>query len=128
MIRELGSEEAVNEAVRGEAGHWRGRSEKISELENEIVRLKKMTDTVDQNRSNKMFDSRLNSPEEFNLQARDNGDGSSRQENLSRQDLDESSTTPIVTPSIKSSSSLSTFHNQREMSLKLHEYRTVCQV
>jgi hypothetical protein len=125
LIRELGSEEAVAEAVRGEASRWRGRAEKISELEAEVVRLKKMADTsVDQNRSNKMFDSRLNSPEELNLQARDNGDGSSRQDSLSRQDFDDTSTTPFKS----SSSSLTTFHSQREMSLKLHEYRTVCQV
>ena len=87
MLREIGSEEGVDEALRGDSGQWRGRAQRITELEAEIVRLKKMATTDSSHHSNKMFDSRLNSPDEssnFSMQPRDNGDGSSRQENLSR--------------------------------------------
>ena len=70
-----------------------------------------------------MFESRLNSPDtdttNFSMQPRDNGDGSSRQESFSRQD--EPGSTPSLTP-IKISSS------QRDMAMKLHEYRIICQV
>ncbi len=79
MLREIGSEEGVEEALRGEASQWQGRGRRISELEAEVERLKKLS-----SHSNKMFDSRLNSPDDVSLQPRDNGDGSSRQENLSR--------------------------------------------
>ena len=76
--------------------------------------------------SNKMFESRLNSPDSettnFSMQPRDNGDGSSRQESFSRQD--EPGSTPSLTP-IKISSNAA---SQRDMAIKLHEYRTICQV
>ena len=51
--------------MKGNGGHWRGRAERIAELEAEIVRLKKVGESVEQNRSNKMFESRMNSPEEI---------------------------------------------------------------
>ena len=98
--------------MKGNGGQWRGRAEKISELEAEIVRLKKMSEGVEQNRSNKMFDSQLSSPEEVGqLQARDSGDGSSRQESLSRQDDNDASTSTTASfreslPSFKSTSKL----------------------
>jgi hypothetical protein len=69
LLRELGSDEAVQEAVRGNGGRWRGRAERIDNLEAEIVRLKKSTDGGDKNHSSKMFDSRINSlAEELLLQ------------------------------------------------------------
>ena len=79
LLREIGSEEGVEEALRGDASQWQGRGRRIAELEAEVERLKKLS-----SHSNKMFDSRLNSPDDFALQPRDHGDGSSRQENLSR--------------------------------------------
>ena len=106
-----------------EGGKWKGRAEKISDLELENSRLKKLVDSGDH--SNKMFESRLNSPDieptNFSMQPRDNGDGSSRQESFSRQD--EPGSTPSLTP-IKISSNAS----QRDMAIKLHEYRIICQV
>ena len=39
LLRELGSEEAVAEAVKGHGGQWRGRAERIGELEAELTHL-----------------------------------------------------------------------------------------
>ena len=136
LLRELGSDEAVSEAVKGNGGQWRGRAEKISELEAEIVRLKKMSEGVEQNRSNKMFDSQLSSPEEVGqLQARDSGDGSSGQESLSRQDDNDASTTSTTTSAmflatLKSTTATPTLPsiNVRELQSKVHEYKIICQV
>ena len=119
--------------MKGNGGQWRGRYEKISELEAEIVRLKKMSESIEQNRSNKMFDSQLSSPEEVGqLQARDNGDGSSRQESLSRQDDNDASTVMFLATLKSSASSAATptaaSVNVRELQSKLHEYKIICQV
>ena len=137
LLRGLGSDEAVSEAVKGNGGQWRGRAEKITELEAEIVRLKKMSEGVEQNRSNKMLDSQLSSPEEVGqLQARDSGAGSSRQESLSRQDDNDASTsttastTAMFLATLKSTTATPTLSsiNVRELQSKVHEYKIICQV
>ena len=122
--------------MKGNGGQWRGRAEKISELEAEIVRLKKLSEGVEQNRSNKMLDSQLSSPEEVGqLQARDSGDGSSRQESLSRQDDNDASTstastTAMFLATLKSTTATPTLSsiNVRELQSKVHEYKIICQV
>ena len=123
--------------MKGNGGQWRGRAEKISELEAEIVRLKKLSEGVEQNRSNKMFDRQLSSPEEVGqLQARDSGDGSSRQESLSRQDDNDASTsttastTAMFLVTLKSTTATPTLSsiNVRELQSKVHEYKIICQV
>ena len=85
---------------------------------------------TDQNRSNKMFESRTNSAdadEIDHLQARDNGDGSSRQDSLSRQDDDVSPATFLA--SLKSATNTPpSAQTVRELQAKVHEYKIICQV
>ena len=74
-----------------------------------------------------MFESRTNSAdadEIDHLQARDNGDGSSRQDSLSRQDDDVSPATFLA--SLKSATNTPpSAQTVRELQAKVHEYKII---